>query len=93
VRKYRLSSPPQSLQRSYVHLDNVALVPASLLPLKSEWQVIANDLPQGDILIVLPRQSKQQRVALSVALQLRTKGRHVRVMDNEVQEATSNCPE
>jgi len=63
MKKPRLSKPPRSLRRSAVPLDNVALVPASLLPFKSVWQAIANHLPHGDMLIVLPYQAKQQNVA------------------------------
>jgi hypothetical protein len=37
-----------------VHLDNLALVPASLLPFKAQYQHLANTLPKGDILIILP---------------------------------------
>ena len=33
--------------RSTVHLENIALVPTSLLPLKAGWQTLANSLPQG----------------------------------------------
>lgn len=80
MRTSRFSRTPQSLRRLSVHLDNIALVPASLLPLNPAWQVIANGLPYGEILIVLPSQAKQQRVAHLVASQLRTKGKHVRVL-------------
>ena len=32
--------PPRALRRPGVHLDNLALVPASLLPFKTEWQTV-----------------------------------------------------
>jgi hypothetical protein len=64
-------------------LDNVALVPAALLPFEEHWQKIANDLPYGDVLIVLPWQTKQRRVARFVALRLREKGKRVRVMGRD----------
>jgi hypothetical protein len=35
-------------------LENIALVPASLLPYKAVWQTVANELPQGAILVCLP---------------------------------------
>jgi hypothetical protein len=54
MRPYRLSRPPRSLRRPTVHLDNVAVVPASLLPFRAHWQNVANELPDGEILIVLP---------------------------------------
>jgi hypothetical protein len=64
------------------YLGNIALVPASLLPSKKVWQRIANNLPDGDILIILPFQSKPQRIAHLVASQFRQKGKHVRVIDS-----------
>ena len=86
MKKPRLSKPPRSLRRSAVPLDNVALVPASLLPFKSVWQAIANHLPHGDMLIVLPYQAKQQNVARFVAARLREKGKHVKVINNALQK-------
>lgn len=88
MKDYRLSRPPRALRRSAVHLDNLALVPASLLPFKAQWQAIANDLPEGQILIVLPWQTKQQQIARSVAAQLKAKGKQVRVMVQEPQRIT-----
>jgi hypothetical protein len=85
VRPSRFTMPPRAPSRRGVKLDNVALVPASLLPFKAEWQAIANDLPRGQILIVLPWQAKPQRVAGVVAARLRMNGKHVTVMHNELQ--------
>jgi hypothetical protein len=85
VRHYRLTRPPQAITRGGVKLDNVVLVPASLLPYKEHWQVIANDLPKGEFLIVLPCQAKPQIVAKSVASRLREKGMHVMVISEELQ--------
>ena len=45
---------PRALQRPQVRLDNMALVPAHLLPRKADYQAVANRLPPGDILLVLP---------------------------------------
>ena len=83
MRPNRFTRSPRLFDRAGVHLDNVALVPASLLPFKEQWQAIANGLPHGVMLIVLPSQAKSQRVALSVASQLRAKGQHVKVMGSE----------
>lgn len=61
-------------------LDNVALVPANLLPFKKEYQAIANGLPAGGMLIILPKADSPQRRALeSVAADLKTKGQAVMV--------------
>jgi hypothetical protein len=42
-------------------LDNIALVPASLLPLKGTYQRIANRLPKGSVLCV-PGTQKQGKI-------------------------------
>lgn len=41
--------PPTSLFK--VKLDNIIIVPASMLPFKDTWQRFANTLPQGSVLI------------------------------------------
>jgi hypothetical protein len=71
-----------------VKLDNVALIPASLLPDNTNWQQVANNLPAGDILIGLPFQAKPQCIARSVTSLLSEKGKHVRVMDQELHQNT-----
>jgi len=64
-----------------VKLDNIALVPASLLPQKAAYQAFANRLPPGDLLVVLPPEdTKQQQVLKAVAKLWRERGRHVTVV-------------
>jgi hypothetical protein len=44
-------------------LDNIALVPASLLRMKAEWQRVANELPVGAVLLsLLAKNAKLQDV-------------------------------
>ena len=75
---------PRALQRPQVQLDNVALVPAHLLPRKAEYQALANELPQGDILLVLPPPDSRERSTMErVAALFRAKGRHVTVLTEE----------
>jgi hypothetical protein len=45
MQQYRIKRPPKAIRRPGVRLDNVALVPASLLPFKKAWQVVANGMP------------------------------------------------
>ena len=81
---YRLTTPPRSLRRSTIKLDNIALVPASLLPYKEAWQQIANQLPKGSILVCVPTtDGKQKETFLSVARSLRAKGMSVRAVAAE----------
>lgn len=88
MRSSRFSRASRPMRQSTVHLDNVALIPASLLPFKPHWQRIASDLPAGEILIVLPGQARQQHVARSVAAQLVANGTHVRVISKELLTST-----
>ena len=75
---------PRALRRPQVQLDNIAVVPAHLLPRKAEYQAIANDLPKGDILLVLPPPESRERATMERVAQLfRAKGRHVTVLTEE----------
>ena len=75
--RYRFSRPPQALRHSNVQLDNVALVPGSLLPFKNQYQAVANGLPKGGILIVLPQELTSRRVFEKTAVQLKQKGKRI----------------
>jgi hypothetical protein len=76
------ANPPVALRGA--KLDNIALVPASLLPLKAQWQRIANGLPRGDVLIILPaRNTPQRKVIEAVAMLFSAKGRHVTTILSE----------
>ena len=71
--------PPRALRR--VRPDNVALVPANLLPFKAVYQQIANDLPAGATLIVLPKAHGKPGHALgNVAHLLAARGHQVSVV-------------
>ena len=88
MRPYRFTRAPRPLRSDGVTLDNMVLVPAALLPDKAQWQQLANALPRGDILIVLPRQAKQRRIVRCVADHLRERGKQVAVMDQELHRST-----
>jgi hypothetical protein len=68
------------LRRHKVNPDNVALVPASLLPYKAQWQRIANELPVGSVLIIAPLAGPRHATLQHVATQLRSRGRRVRTL-------------
>lgn len=79
MKGYRFTRPPSVLYKS--KLDNLALVPASLLAFKAQWQAIANRMPQGTVLIVLPKTNgTARRSADMVVRYLRAEGRSVAVM-------------
>jgi hypothetical protein len=57
--RYRITNPPKALLKA--RLDNIAIVPASMLGLKALWQTAANTLPQGGVLLCHSRQNTRQR--------------------------------
>jgi len=57
--RYRLTNPPKALFKA--RMDNIAIVPASLLGLKALWQTTANTLPQGGVLLCHSQQNTRQR--------------------------------
>jgi hypothetical protein len=65
-------------------IDNVVLMPASVLPYKAHYQQLANRLPRGDVLIVLPSHSMMQfRMVQSVTAFFQRNGHHVTVVPAE----------
>jgi len=66
-----------------VTLDNVVLVPGNLLSFKNQYQEIANGLPRGGILIVLPEELKQRRVFEKTAEQLKNQGQRIATISAE----------
>jgi hypothetical protein len=60
--RYRLTNPPKALLKA--RLDNIAIVPASILGLKALWQTAANTLPQGGVLLCHSQQNTRQRKLL-----------------------------
>jgi esterase/lipase len=60
--RYRLTNPPEALLKA--RMDNIAIVPASMLGLKALWQTAANTLPQGGVLLCHSQQNTRQRKLL-----------------------------
>ena len=50
----RFDQLPRGFRRPRVRCDNPVLLPGNLLAYKERWQAIANALPHGNVLIVLP---------------------------------------
>lgn len=71
---YPITEPPAILKK--VRLDNVALVPASLLPLKGIYQSVANTYPTGSVLFV-PGTMKQKKIVATITQFFRDHGRSV----------------
>src|SRR5437588_10427695 len=77
---FPIGDPPQALKQA--RLDNIALVPASLLPLKGTYQPIANNLPTGSVLCIQGTQ-RQQKIMAKVTSFFRDHGRSVITMPIE----------
>ena len=60
--RYRLTNPPETLLKA--RLDNIAIVPASLLGVKALWQTAANTLPLGGVLLCHSSKNTRQRKLL-----------------------------
>ncbi len=74
----RVGYPPEASRRGEVRSDNMVLMPASLLPIKKEWQGVANQLPPGDALFVVPNRDIHIRRSMKqVAALLRSRGKHI----------------
>jgi hypothetical protein len=65
-------------------LDNVALVPGNLLPQIKRWHQLAGELPQDELLIVIPEADTAQRETLTAVAELLQKsGHHVHVVTEQ----------
>jgi len=71
--------PPMGVARR--RANNLALMPGSTLPYKEAWQDMANELPIGSVLIVLPDgNAAQKMILLALAKLLASEGHQVRVV-------------
>ena len=76
---YQLTRPPRAIRKA--KLDNIALVPASLLFQKGKYQTIANNLPGRGVLICeADKKERISRILDSVAEFFRQNGRFVRML-------------
>ncbi len=76
---YQIVRPPKAVR--HARLDNVALVPASLLPRRGKYQKIANNLPKGGVLICQTNKKQRiSRILTRVASWLSENGHFVRTL-------------
>jgi hypothetical protein len=75
----KLTYPPRALRKAT--LDNLTLIPGNLLPFKAQYQRIANALPAGEVLIILPSGDRPVRKTVQTVVDLvRAKGHKPRQM-------------
>jgi hypothetical protein len=70
-----ITDPPKELRNA--KLDNIALVPASLLPFKENYKLVVKDLPPGTVLCVQSNNPKHKKILEKVTAFFRTHQRRV----------------
>jgi hypothetical protein len=60
--RYRLTNPPKALLKA--RMDNIAIVPASMLPLTQTLKEQVNTLPQGAVFLCYAEENTRQRKIL-----------------------------
>ena len=88
--RYRFSNPPKALLKA--RLDNIAIVPASMLPLTKILKEKVNTLPQGAVFLCYAEENTRQRKILErVGEAFREQGHVVRSLSmGEVYKTTPN---
>ena len=87
---YRLTNPPKALLKA--RLDNIAIVPASMLPLTKIVKERVNTLPKGGVFLCYAKENSRQRKILErVEETFREQGHAVKSMSvGEVYKTTPN---
>jgi hypothetical protein len=76
---YHITRPPRAVRKA--RLDNIALVPASLLTSQGKYQTITNNLPKGGVLICeTPQKPRISKILEQVASFLREQGHFVKTL-------------
>jgi hypothetical protein len=88
VYQYRLTNPPQALLNA--RLDNIAIVPASMLPLTQTLKEKVNTLPKGGVFLCYAQEnSRQKKILERVEERFREHGHAVKSMSvGEVYKTT-----
>jgi hypothetical protein len=88
--RYRLTNPPKALVKA--RLDNIAIVPASMLPLTQTLKEKVNTLPQGAVFLCYAEENSRQRKILErVEETFREQGHAVKSMSvGEVYKTIPN---
>ena len=77
--RYRLTNPPKALLKA--RLDNIAIVPASMLPLTDTLKEKVNTLPKGGVFLCYGKENSRQRKLLErVGETFRQQGHAVKSM-------------
>jgi hypothetical protein len=88
--RYRITNPPKALLKA--QLDNIAIVPASMLPLTQTLKEKVNTLPKGGVFLCYAKENtRQKRILERVEETFRESGHVVRSLSTrEVYKTTPN---
>jgi hypothetical protein len=88
--RYRLTNPPKALLNA--RMDNIAIVPASMLPLTQKFKERVNTLPQGAVFLCYAEENTRQcKILERVKETFREQGHVVRSLSvREVYKTTPN---
>jgi hypothetical protein len=92
--RYRLTNPPKALLKA--RLDNITIVPASMLPLTQTLKEKVNTLPKGGVFLCYAQENSRQRKILErVEETFREQGHAVRSMSigevYKIPQTFSSC--
>jgi hypothetical protein len=86
---YQFTKPPKALLKA--RLDNIAIVPASMLPFEKDLKELINTLPQGTVFLCHAKENTRQRKLLErVEETFRQQGHVVRSMS--IEQVYKNTP-
>jgi hypothetical protein len=88
--RYRFTNPPKAILN--VRMDNIAIVPASMLPLTPLLKEKVNTLPKGGVFLCYAQEnSRQKKILERVEETFREQGHAVKSMSvREVYKTTPN---
>jgi hypothetical protein len=88
--RYQITNPPKALLKA--RMDNIAIVPASMLPLTDTLKKKVNTLPKGGVFLCYAKEnSRQKKILERVEESFREHGHVVRSLSmREVYKTTPN---
>ena len=87
--RYRITNPPKALLKA--RLDNIAIVPASMLPLTDTLKEKFNTLPKGGVFLCYAQENSRQRKILERVEETFREHGHT-VMNLSMREVYKNPP-
>ena len=86
---YQIAKPPKALLKA--RLDNIAIVPASMLPFQKTLQTLINTLPQGAVFLCHAEENTKQRKLLERVEETFRQQGHA-VMHLSMEQVYKNTP-